>query len=84
MFIFLLMAVLSLCCSCGLSLLVMSRGPLVAVCRLLILVASLVGGHRLYMLWKQVALVHRLSSPRYVGSSPTRDRTHTPAWQVDS
>ena len=46
---YLVLVVLSLRCCMGCSLVVVSRGyPLVAVCGLLIVVASLVAEHRLY------------------------------------
>ena len=47
-FVYLLLAVLGLCCCAGLSLVVASGGySLAAVCRLLIAVASLLVEHRL-------------------------------------
>ena len=50
-----------------------------AVNRLLIAVVSLVAEHRLWSTGSVVvAMLHRLSSPRHVTSSPTRDRTCVP------
>ena len=63
-----------------LSLVMVSGDSLVvAVNRLLIAVVSLVAEHRLWSTGSVVvAMLHRLSSPRHVTSSPTRDRTCVP------
>ena len=61
-----------------LSLVMVSGDSLVvAVNRLLIAVVSLVAEHRLWSTGSVVvAMLHRLSSPRHVGSSRTRDPNH--------
>lgn len=48
-------------------------------CRLLTVVASLVGGHRPKHTWASVAVVRRPSSPEAYGTLPGRDRTCVPA-----
>ena len=76
---------------CWLSRVGASRGySLVAVCGLLIAVASLVAEHGLEAMWASVFaargfystgsvfVVHGIAAPRYVGSSWTRERIHVP------
>ena len=60
--------------ACRLSLVVMRRGyPLVAICRLLIVVTSLLE-HRLLQLWP----MQGLAALQHLESSQTRDQTHLP------